>query len=297
MNTKNKNFLARTFQVLRKEGFACMVSAIVKYIIEDSCMGRSYVKLRYGKNLVSKEIQGSKMYLNPLDPGISTELLVKGVHEKGATKILREILEEGMHVVDIGANIGYYTLIEAQNVGKTGKIYAIEPEPNNFGFLNRNVQANNFRDVIEIYQIAIADKDGEAKFYISNKSNLHSLLPNPENRYIAVKTLTLDNFLKDKHPVDFIRMDTEGFEYNIIKGATNTLKREKNIKLFIEFHPPELEAQGLPLKALIEKLNDFGFEPIVVVKERSNKIVRDISMEELYDYVIRGGYHVFLEKK
>lgn len=296
-----RNLLARAFRVFKKEGFLCLVGAIVQYTIEDSWIGRSYVRFRYGKNLVLKEIQGSKMYLNPLDPGINRELLVRKVHEKGATKILREILSEGMRVVDIGANIGYYALIEAQIVGKKGKVYAIEPEPNNFELLNRNVQVNNFEYIIETFQIAIADKEGEDKLYISNKSNLHSLLPhslisNSQNNYITVKTMTLDNFLRDKYPIDFIRMDVEGFEYNIIKGATNTLKRTKNIKLFIEFHPIEIEAQGISLKAFIELLNNFGFEPIAVAKKRSNKIYRNVSTEELYDYIISGGYHVFLEK-
>jgi len=293
-----KNILVRAFRVLRNEGFRCIVGAAKKYIVEDSWIGRLYVRFKYGENLVLKEIQGNKMYLDPRDHGISTELLVCGVHEKGATRVLREILKEGMKVVDIGANIGYYALIEAQIVGRKGIVYAIEPEPRNFELLNKNVLVNNFEDIVKCFQIAIADKEGEAKFYISDKSNLHSLIPRSEcSRHVMIKTTTLDIFLRDKGPIDFVRMDVEGFEYNVIKGATNTLKRTKNIKLFIEFHPPEIEAQGISLRAFIEGLNNLGFEPIAVVKERSNKIIRDISMEELYDCILKGGYHVFLEKK
>lgn len=300
LKISEQNRLTRALEILKREGFADMVGAVVKYIIEDSPMVRLYVRLRYrSKNLILKEIQGNKMHLNPISFDISTELLVRGIHEKGATRILREELKEGMRVVDIGANIGYYALIEAQVVSNKGKVYTIEPEPNNFKLLNKNVQINNFGDVIETFQMAIADKDGHSKLYLSAKSNLHSLLPNSENEndYCIVETTTLDNFLRGKAPVDFIRMDVEGFEYEIIEGATKTLERKGPLKLFIEFHPYAIEARDLSLKMLLRKLAHFGFKPITVVKERSNKIVLDISMEELYEYVIRGGYHVFLEKK
>ena len=297
----NKSLLSRALKLLKTEGFACMIGAIIEYIIEDSFMGRLYVKLRFGKgkNVIVKEIQRNKMYLNPTGSDISTELLVRGIHEKGATRIFREELKEGMHVVDIGANIGYYALIEAQIVSTKGKVYAIEPEPNNFELLNKNVKINDFTDIIETFQMAIADKDGHSKLYLSGKSNLHSLLPNSENEdgYCIVETTTLDNFLWDKYPVDFIRMDVEGFEYEVIEGATKTLEREGPLKLFIEFHPYALETRDLSLKMLLKKLADFGFEPIAVAKKWSNEIIHDVSRERLYDYVIRGGCHVFLEKK
>lgn len=302
--SKAGRLFSRAIGILRREGFVSMTSGTVKYIVGyHICpfLSRIYVKHGFGENLVLKEIQGNKMYLNPRDQGISTELLVRRIHEPAATKILKEELSEGMHVVDIGANIGYYALIEAQIVSNIGKVYAIEPELSNFELLKKNVQVNCFDNIVETFQLAIADKDGPSKLYISDASNLHSLfnLENTsEDRYIIIKTSTLDNFLRDKTRIDLIRMDIEGFEYKVIDGMIETLEKEKSLKLFIEFHPHLLKAQGWSVKPLLRKLAAFGFEPTAVVIKWRDEIIRDISMEDLIedDYITKDTFHAFFKK-
>ncbi len=90
------------------------------------------------------EVQGSKMFL---DPGDSLNLSINGVYGELDTQIIREQIKEGDIVIDVGANIGYYTLIFAQLVGKTGKVFAFEPEPKNFEILKKNIEINNYGNV------------------------------------------------------------------------------------------------------------------------------------------------------
>ena len=101
-----------------------------------------YFKLLSRNSLILRKIQGSKMYLDISDPGISKELLFKGIHEDMATRVLKQEIKKGMTTVDIGANLGYYALLEASIVGDEGKVIAFEPVPRNFNIL---VKAFGFR--------------------------------------------------------------------------------------------------------------------------------------------------------
>ena len=102
------------------------------------------------------------MYLKLNDAGISRELALLGVHEPIATRLLNQQIKSGMRVIEIGANIGYYTLIAANLVGESGKIYAIEPEPANYALLTKNVEVNGYKNVIPI-QKAISNEIGTSK--------------------------------------------------------------------------------------------------------------------------------------
>ncbi len=113
---------------------------------------------RAGQILIS--CQGCKFYVNPMDVGIVPHLLADGVYEPRTTEVFKCLLKPGMVVVDIGANFGYYALIAAQFVGSTGKIYACEPEPNNFRLLLNNIKINGFSNVAPL-QIALSNRKGQ----------------------------------------------------------------------------------------------------------------------------------------
>ena len=127
--------------------------------------------------------------------------------------------------------------MESRIVGSTGRIYAIEPESNNFKLLKRNLELNR-TDNVETFHQAISDRDGTSKLYISDSSNLHSMVPTANTSASETETVsvqTVDSFLAGKRPVQFLRMDIEGYEYEALKGMAETL-RLSNLKMFIELH-------------------------------------------------------------
>jgi FkbM family methyltransferase len=294
-------------EILREEGFISLIQAFLWTIWYDYIVRfLAYTLIRVNrKDLVLKKIHGNKMYLKPIVKDIediSTELYVTGTHESAATKIFRKQLTKGMRVMDIGANIGYFALIEAQILAIDGEVYAIEPVPNNFDLLKTNVELNAFSN-IRLFQFAIADYNGFSKIYLSKYSNWHSLIrsANSSDDYIIVETITLDKLLevRGEPVVDYIRMDVEGFEGKIIRGMTHTLTTNSNLRLFIEFHPNLIEKiEGQSVKMLLEKLASFGFEPSVVVIKNRNKVIQHMSMEELLrnNHILNKVFHVFLQK-
>jgi len=262
---------------------------------------REYIPLRWlilnsvdGK--IQKDIFGSQMILDLNDRGISRELALYGYHEKNSTKFVKTIICPGMNILEVGANIGYYLMIEGKMAGPDAKIYAFEPSPYNIDCLKKNLTLNNYTNV-SIYPYAAGETEFETNFYISRRSNLSSFAPMKDNSQIVkVKVVKLDNFLADKR-VDFIRMDIEGYEREALLGLKETLRSEKAPKyFFIEIHSLALNKKGSSTKEFVEYMSGFGYE----VKKsfyRGKKSVN--STRELLDHPLReaGYWETFFEKK
>jgi len=165
-------------------------------------------------------------------------------------------LEREMNVVDIGANIGVYTVLASEKVGGEGKVVAIEPEPKNYSQLLENIKLNNFHNVIP-QNIALTDHEGFEKLYLHSFGDPSLVFQGDKNSYIKVPVKTLDNLLEelDLKRIDIIKIDAEGSEVPILKGAEKTLKANPNIKIIVaaEHYPSEIEE-------VRQFLNDRGFK-------------------------------------
>jgi FkbM family methyltransferase len=235
------------------------------------------------------EVNGYKMLLIPNDEGISTELLLFKTHEPLSTQILKKLLKSGMICIDIGANIGYYALLERKIVGEKGKVIAIEPSPINFYYLRKNLALNKFNDV-EVFNYAISNFDGEC-FFLHDKyhSNLSRVVSNKDvGKYCGaqlfkVRCKSLDSFLKE-YPlkrIDLIRMDVEGHEVEVINGAYQTLKTYNPV-LFIEIHRSIL-GLNKTLK-LLKTLEEVGYaKGIYIRRELDMPIIR--SQNDIQTYL------------
>ena len=189
----------------------------------------------FGHKVIKKKIYNFKMNLDIFDKGISRTLLLFGERELEHKYILENCLKENMTVLDIGSNIGYYPLIELNKIKNTGKLISVEPSPENYEMLKKNLILNNFLNSetnIKIYNIAISEKSEIKKFYISNYSNLNSFHLEKDNKYlneasfINVKTKSILDISEGKK-IDFIRMDVEGHEVEVISGMMNGIKSSK----------------------------------------------------------------------
>lgn len=218
------------------------------------------------------EVQGSKMFL---DPGDSLDLSINGVYGELDTKIVREQIKEGDIVVDVGANIGYYTLIFAQLVGKSGKVIAFEPEPKNFEILKKNIAINNYDNVI-VEQKIVSEKCGSMKLYVSDSDIVgHRIqqMGNLEN-FVEVESVTLDDYMKKLNldeKVNFIKIDVEGAEPNVLEGSKKILEKNDHLKIFTEFNREVVKNYGTDPKKMIDLLYEKGFE-IYLPNYKENKI-------------------------
>jgi FkbM family methyltransferase len=196
-------------------------------------------------------INGYEMFLKQNDPGISTELSIFKSHEPLNTKIISSLIKKGMTCVDIGGNIGYYVLLERKLIGSQGTLIAIEPEPQNFSCLNKNIKLHDFQNISTL-NFACGEIDQVADFFVNKKSNGCQVIrkdvppPNPKKGTISqVEVKKLDSVIEQSNlnSVDFIRMDAEGYELNILNGLKDTLKKFKPI-ISLELHVRQLGLEG-----------------------------------------------------
>jgi FkbM family methyltransferase len=230
------------------------------------------------------EVNNSRMLLFPRKGAIHQDLFVYRKREPISTDYLikSRILKKGDTVLDIGANIGYYVLIESQLVGENGKVYAVEPVRGNFDLLKKNVLLNNLKNV-DTFQLAFGEDNKESTIYVSNFCNLSSMKKNTTIGKIidaqSVTEQTVDTFLKNKVSPSLIRMDVEGYEYEILKGMLQTLKGK--VRILAELHPCNLYEEKIKEIFQILTQNNFYvrfavYEPKIKENETVNKIIDKI---------------------
>lgn len=205
--------------------------------------------------------KGVEIFLNQKDPVISGALLF-GVYEPLESQLFKEQIKPGQTVIDIGANIGYYTALAAKTVGNGGKVIAFEPEPNNFSCLKKTIAINSFTN-IDCQQYAVSDHEGVGKLYLSiDNMGDQQIYDNGNKRpAIPIKLTSLDLFLKIKSitKIDIIKMDIQGSEGLALKGMLNTLQQNQNIKIFTEFWPLGLKRAGTAPVNFLNTLKNLDF--------------------------------------
>ncbi|MEO8127848.1 MAG: FkbM family methyltransferase [Bryobacteraceae bacterium] len=207
----------------------------------------------------------------------------RGAMEPGLLRAFREAIQPGMVVVDVGANIGMFTLHAAQRTGSGGKVISIEPAPRPLAILKENVQVNGFleADIVNFLEIAVSDRTGTAQLTVYPGNWGHSTLfdASAAGQKLEVVTERLDDVLAVYPRIDVIKVDAEGAEPFILRGMHEVLTRNPHLRLFIEFAPNWLRRAGVEPVAFLDELTALGLA-IQVVDEPSGEL-RDIATGDL----------------
>jgi len=229
------------------------------------------------RNLVSilrppniMEVRGCKIYIDPRrNPALA--LYDIGGYENTETELFEKCIKKGDVVIDLGANIGYYTLIAAKLVGENGNVYAFEPDPTNFSFLKRSVEINNYKNVI-CEQKAVSNKKEMVKLFLTSPNRFQTgtyTIIGEGNNYVEVETVKLDDYFEDKNfKVDLIKMDIEGAEGLAIKGMQKILSKNNEIKILSEIIPKQLERSGINAEDYLNMLTNSGFKIYEIIEEK-----------------------------
>ncbi len=230
------------------------------------------------------------------DAYISRELETLGVWEPYESQLVLERLRPGSVFLDLGANIGYYTVLASQAVGSAGRVIAFEPEPGNFELLRRNAELNGLANAT-LVQAAASDQEGWTELYLSDTNQGDHRLYRNDGREKAVRVAThaLDRWFATQDPrVDLVKMDTQGFETQILRGMRGLLEANAgHLHMILEFWPFGLRGAGSDAADLIGLLEPYPFR-VRKIDEFGRKLVpvtwADMRRQAVEDYHPSTGF-------
>jgi len=226
------------------------------------------------KTVIYETSHGFRQFLYLGDYAVSGMILSEA-YEPHETRFICTTCKPGDVALDIGANIGYYSLLIAKLVGPAGFVHAFEPEEGLCSFVSRSVTENRFEERCAIHRCALGDHEGRVQFRVKPKRGLNPSDPQYySNLYVAegdsdedrgafkqVEMKTLDSILSlgPQRRVSFVKIDAEGAEYLVFQGARQMLQRDRPV-ILSEIHGPQLQnVSKVKVLEYVRFLEEFGY--------------------------------------
>ena len=234
---------------------------------------------------------GIKFWWIPRDPYSLLGMPLRGNFEPECTFLLTKLIKKGDTVFDIGANFGWYSCHFAQLVGKAGKVHIFEPT-NAMEELKNNLILNGFVKRCVLNQVALGEKEGTETLFIPHKLGAafaslreHSYCNGDKSSQISVPVEKLDDYViaNKIREIDFIKIDVEGAEYLVLKGAENVLKKYSPV-IMLELQDVRTKSFGYSPEDLINYLGGFGYHLYEIVEKEFGSVKKVILFENTSYY-------------
>jgi FkbM family methyltransferase len=206
-------------------------------------------------------------------------------YEPVTRKFLLGAVRPGMTVADVGAHIGFYTVLAAKRAGEGGRVIAVEPSEDNLGCLRENLTLNGLGNV-EVHPVAVGARREERAFHLTGSSDSHGFYPHPLTetvKEIRVQCVPIDEIVPGR--VDLLKIDVEGAELEALEGMQRTLASNPRLTLCIEWNPACMRNAGYDPMGLPQQLQSLGFQTIRVLDDTENRVLR---LEDALE-VVRSG--------
>jgi len=225
-------------------------------------------------------VSGNLMFV-PDDDCVG-RVLKKDDYDKTQLAVISRHLRKGDVAIDVGANCGPYTLPMSAMVGDQGKVLAIEPCKYNIGILHKNMRLHRMSNVVAA-NLAAGDAVGTVNLYY-NETNFgdHTILPQKGRRSESCQIWPVDRILQEtipNRPVRLIKLDVQGVEYAVLKGAERTINSNRDCALYVEVWPVGLRAAGVHEEALIDLIASWGY--IMHITDNSSRKILRIRTDDL----------------
>lgn len=238
----------------------------------------------FKKNYVP--IWGYKLYINPMDTVVSATLAKTGTWEPFVSKQFIQIAKKARTIVDVGGNIGYFTLLGAACSKSSSNIFVFEPDVVNFQSLTKTVKENKLENVT-CEKVAIAQNSGKISLFIS-PDNLgdHRTFDSGDNRETeVVRVVSLDDYFNEyPHEIDLLKIDIQGYEHFAIMGAKKLFQKKRIKVILSELWPYGLQIAGCNWRNYLKLLEQSGFSLWEVNEEE--QLIRRLNKRKIADKIL-----------
>lgn len=214
---------------------------------------------------------GHGMFVTGGDMIVTPHLIRIGVNEPHNSRVLCSLIGPGSVVVDVGANVGYFTILAAWRAWPDGKVWAFEPNPSSYRLLADNITANGFPAIVERRQLALSDRSGAAALQVFPGYEATATIRDVpdafmeltrretgrESHQLEVATIRLDEAMADVPEVHVMKIDAEGHEPAVLRGAMALVRRSPRLAIVMEFVPAILDATDA--RAMLSAMREEGF--------------------------------------
>lgn len=205
-----------------------------------------YQKYFLKKRIALFKIKEFEIFLDLITPGISKTLAIYGSREDDMKFLISKYLKKDMNVLDCGSNIGFYPIYQRNIIGNNSKIFCFEPDDRNYELLKKNIDSFDKSQNTFTYKKGLAENNEEKNIIITDESNLNTISTGNDEKFFSkykvnelkkIECISIDSFIAQINTnIDFIRMDIEGYEVEVLRGMRNTLSKMKP-RILIEIHP------------------------------------------------------------
>jgi|688.fasta_scaffold90732_3 FkbM family methyltransferase len=272
------------------------IKKLTRQKLENISFDKCHTTYVGNKTLICRVLSKYIFFCDAEDTNIVPHLALQGYWETWITLAIAKAVQLGWRCIDIGANHGYYSVIMGDAVGSFGKVVAVEPNPKLAKLLKQTIESNGFQENTTILQKAALDVDAQKiKLVLPDgrglnaSVNLHQTLLEEDHNSFEVETMTIDTLTADWPSVDFIKIDAEGAEEKIWEGMTETISRNQNIRILLEFN---CQRYANPTRFL-EDIEASGFKLRYVDYDAS---IQDLTIERCLKKMSDGDIMLWLCK-
>jgi FkbM family methyltransferase len=258
--------------------------------VPTTAVANNRIAVYVGDNLaLTRTIYDHKIYVDTRDLALAPHVLLDGYWEQWITNVFLSVVQPGMRVIEIGANMGWYSLLAAANIGPVGKLLSFEANPRMAEILRRNISINGFLDRAQVVNKAVFSANQTLEFSVYDKymggsslfaagaqtasDDRHVGIFDPQVndtfRLIEVEAVALDSYFAQGSKVDFIKIDAEGAEPHILAGANRLLAENKDVQIMTEFAPQVLQRGGSSAEEFYASIRALGFRVLRIEQDSS----------------------------
>jgi FkbM family methyltransferase len=269
-----------------------MQRQVVRFIYEHRAIPKRLLALLVPKPVLVR-LKDFQIYVRLDDWAVGARIAVKRRYEQNVAKVFCSCLRPDSVVVDVGANIGYYSLLSAANIGDQGKVIAFEPDGDNCALLEMSVKRNSFKNVT-IHCAAVADRNGTAALVMDDSNGRIELVSDFADAP-QVELVTLDQALGNESRIDLIKLDVEGAEALALGGMKEILRRHRPV-IISEFSPIALPlTSGVAPEEYLDELCTQGYDLYVIRGNGTAGQAPRSNQEIMQEYAESGSDHLDLK--